>query len=274
MWLSADPALGEYIPAAPVSDEARRHNLNLPGMGGVYNSVNLNLYHYAGNNPVKYIDPAGLFTWDADGQGGYVDQDDSLSQITVDYNRNNGTNYTYQSVADLNGIEDPDKLTIGQHITFKKEKAPPSSCLGTAADVTGYTSDALVFSFQYLSSKYGPVVRQATSSSGPWVSIATDPLKYHNAKVLYDWSEKIGYIGLGLSIGFSIWNGIDVGIQTGSFWHGAYKAVQGILASGLGYVVGSAAGYFITPAGGVFVAEGVIWVVNFFGDALEKKIWK
>ena len=58
-WLSADPALGEYIPMAPVNDEAKKHNQNLPGMGGIYNTVNFHLYHYAGNNPVKYIDPTG-----------------------------------------------------------------------------------------------------------------------------------------------------------------------------------------------------------------------
>ena len=29
------------------------------GCGGVYNSVNLSLYHYGGNNPVLYIDPNG-----------------------------------------------------------------------------------------------------------------------------------------------------------------------------------------------------------------------
>ena len=69
-WLSADPALGEYIPLAPVNDEAKKHNQNLPGMGGIYNTVNMYLYHYAGigqrsdselqaNNPVKYIDPTG-----------------------------------------------------------------------------------------------------------------------------------------------------------------------------------------------------------------------
>jgi hypothetical protein len=29
-------------------------------MGGAYNLVNLALYHYAGNNPVRYTDPTGL----------------------------------------------------------------------------------------------------------------------------------------------------------------------------------------------------------------------
>ena len=68
-WLSADPALGEYIPLAPVNAEAKKHNQNLPG-GGIYNTVNFHLYHYAGigqrsdselqaNNPVKYTDPTG-----------------------------------------------------------------------------------------------------------------------------------------------------------------------------------------------------------------------
>jgi hypothetical protein len=49
--------MGEYIPGAPVNDEARKCNQNLPGMGGVFNYVNLHVYHYGGNNPVKYTDP-------------------------------------------------------------------------------------------------------------------------------------------------------------------------------------------------------------------------
>jgi hypothetical protein len=52
--------VGDYVPEAPINDEARKRNGNLPGQGGVFNYVNLHVYHYAGNNPVKYIDPNGL----------------------------------------------------------------------------------------------------------------------------------------------------------------------------------------------------------------------
>jgi len=58
-WMSADPAMGDYLPEAPTSDEARKRNGNLPGMGGVFNLVNLAGYHYAGNNPLSYTDPTG-----------------------------------------------------------------------------------------------------------------------------------------------------------------------------------------------------------------------
>ena len=47
MWISTDPALGEYIPKAPIDEEAKKYNQNLPGMGGVFNHINSNLYEQA-----------------------------------------------------------------------------------------------------------------------------------------------------------------------------------------------------------------------------------
>ncbi|MBO5136963.1 MAG: hypothetical protein J6B81_00505 [Spirochaetaceae bacterium] len=48
MWISTDPALGDYV-----SKDAR-------GEGGIYNHINLNLYHYAGNNP-NYVEQQIIF---------------------------------------------------------------------------------------------------------------------------------------------------------------------------------------------------------------------
>ena len=54
VWQSGDPILGEYLDG--------EHK------GGVYNSLNLGLYSYAYQNPVKYTDPDGKAVetpWDA-----------------------------------------------------------------------------------------------------------------------------------------------------------------------------------------------------------------
>jgi RHS repeat-associated protein len=52
LWNTVDPALRKYLPNGSGDEK-------LPGMGGVYNSINLNMYQYAGLNPVKYTDPDG-----------------------------------------------------------------------------------------------------------------------------------------------------------------------------------------------------------------------
>ena len=46
MWISTDSALSDYMAGSSA------------GCGEIYNHSNLNLYHYATNNSVKYVDPA------------------------------------------------------------------------------------------------------------------------------------------------------------------------------------------------------------------------
>ena len=73
-WLSGDPAMADYVPSAPVNDEARKRNGSLPGQGGVFNYVNLHVYHYAGNNPVKLVDPNGR-------ESGYVTDENAVANF-------------------------------------------------------------------------------------------------------------------------------------------------------------------------------------------------
>jgi hypothetical protein len=116
--LSADPAMGDYIPAAPVNDEARRRNGNLPGMGGIFNLVNLHVYHYAGNNPMKYVDPDGRDIFNAvyDRRKNTITAT-YLAEIKPGYFAHTGRVYTWIVSNDvrneLNGLrQNPDQKTM------------------------------------------------------------------------------------------------------------------------------------------------------------------
>jgi hypothetical protein len=102
--------MGEYIPRAPVDEEARRRNENLPGMGGVFNTINLHVYHYAGNNPVKLKDP--------DGREIYLDgnsQEFSLAYI-------NTCSYDQYKIGKNNRLEiDSTKINKNGSKTYSKE---------------------------------------------------------------------------------------------------------------------------------------------------------
>ena len=112
-WISADPAMGEYIPSAPVNDEARKRNGNLPGQGGVFNYVNLHVYHYAGNNPVKYTDPDGT------------------------------KNYVIIAMFPGGGSENVGTTFVDAAETRKKEIESSSEFNGTEDTVTVYTVDSV-----------------------------------------------------------------------------------------------------------------------------------
>jgi RHS repeat-associated protein len=60
-WASPDPAFEKYLPEAPIDKETLLRNRELPGEGGVFNSINVTLYCYAANNPLKYVDPTGEY---------------------------------------------------------------------------------------------------------------------------------------------------------------------------------------------------------------------
>jgi RHS repeat-associated protein len=52
-WMTADPALGSYLPDAGIA------NASLPGVGGAFRPTNLAVYGYGHQNPATLIDPDG-----------------------------------------------------------------------------------------------------------------------------------------------------------------------------------------------------------------------
>ena len=99
-WISADPILGRYLPTGD-----KEKDKNLPS-GGVFTSINNNLYHYAGLNPVKYVEADGnnfYVKYSQQGGGGFghegVAVDTSKGRIkTADYAQRGYTGGFWQKI--------------------------------------------------------------------------------------------------------------------------------------------------------------------------------
>ena len=138
VWLSTDPALGEYIP------QAGKDNSQLPGLGGVFNTTNCHLYHYAGNNPVRYTDPTGAFDWNTN----TIESGDTLSQIAQDCNTRYGTNYSAADLQGLNSdtISDKDKIYARNHMNLgKAEEVKKRAADYTSRATTHYSTQNMIF---------------------------------------------------------------------------------------------------------------------------------
>ena len=129
MWLSTDPALEEYFPSGNSDRDS-----NLPGQGGVFSSVNLNVYHYGGNNPVMIVDPDGR----ADGD---------IRKYYQDYNKNTMTIGELINTA-KEWLGKPVTTTPPQYVKQKDDvgdnRAPLSACgISSVAMMTGHDVNAI-----------------------------------------------------------------------------------------------------------------------------------
>ena len=109
-----------------------KHNENLPGMGGVFNVVNLHVYHYAGYsqrsfelyNPIKYVDPDGrdiIYLNDQSAVGG-----NGHGAMLIGNDKDGWTYYSkdgpFESNKDIDPIDDNDKRRRTENGNFRYDK--------------------------------------------------------------------------------------------------------------------------------------------------------
>jgi hypothetical protein len=110
-------------------------------MGGVFNLVNLHVYHYAGNNPIKYTDPDGRtdfmleFSLDGGGGGGSSGTGPEISASVPESTQVPNTEFLEAAVSTAIGIDVSKTPTAGDGI------AGAMNVVSTYSGAMGYMAE-------------------------------------------------------------------------------------------------------------------------------------
>ncbi len=99
-----DGSTGRFTAQDPVSQQSPETFL--------YDPQQFNYYAYSRNNPLRFIDPLGLFNVDS----GEIEKGDTLTHIQKQINEKYGTSLGISQIAKANGINNPDKIKAGNYI--------------------------------------------------------------------------------------------------------------------------------------------------------------
>jgi len=164
-WISADPAMGEYVPS-PGQGAGK-----LGGMGGVYNTINLHCFAYAGNNPIKLTDPDGRQSVDGIDAIDRID-DDFIDQPPLQ----NAFNPLTQNSPELSNIED--MADYGCY--FRSSQAVAEFEVGVA--LTAEQIQAAVTALQ-----------ETPNPTKPWQMVLEGMLVHNPDEVINDAFSRLGH---------------------------------------------------------------------------------